>query len=323
MAVAALVVVFCSGCMHRTAQRDPVVALPPAAPVSYTPRPSAPLPAASYCKRTTLLSFEEATHGNTPGARVINIDDLGGDAIGFVADMHVDVDGAPNAYNVDDAGIDYLANAGLPILDNGKQLSTGASDWQKTWKTYFARAKTEGFRGSTRFNWFGLVTTDDGVPVVQGQDDPFPGYFVSRTSLRHKGAVPNDPRPAAYLDSREIPYIVLPNALLKELNVSLGDFAVVFDPATKAMSFAIVGDIGPSRQLGEGSIKALLNLGHNPFVGEPPRAKRGHAGAVIYLIFRKSGDGHGKEANEIAATGEQLFGQWGGLARLRRCFQFP
>ena len=53
----------------------------------------------------------------------------------------------PNAYNSKNTGLDDVRNSGGPG------------------------------------NWYGLVTDDNGNPVVQAEGDPFPGFYVSRTSL--------------------------------------------------------------------------------------------------------------------------------------------
>ena len=65
--------------------------------------------------------------------------------------MMIDADGALRAYHPDDAsGLDRLDHAGAPG------------------------------------NWWGIVTDDGtpgGEPVVQGDGDPAPGFYVSQTSL--------------------------------------------------------------------------------------------------------------------------------------------
>jgi len=56
----------------------------------------------------------------------------------FVSGMTIDADGAPNAYNPDDTGLDALANAGAPA------------------------------------HWDGVITDRSGNPLIQRKSDPFP-----------------------------------------------------------------------------------------------------------------------------------------------------
>lgn len=93
-----------------------------------------------------------------------------GSAFFFESSLYVDADGAPNAYNWENRGLDDLANAGAP------GSWEGLADWQ-------------------------------GIPYIQGPDDPFPGYYVSTTALTDQTKASSDP--ARYVDASRIPYIVL------------------------------------------------------------------------------------------------------------------
>jgi hypothetical protein len=75
----------------------------------------------------------------------------------FVSGMTIDADGAPNAYNPDDTGLDELANAGAPAHCNA------------------------------------IITDRDGNPLIQQGSDPFPGYYISCTSLSDKTKKFTDP----------------------------------------------------------------------------------------------------------------------------------
>src|SRR3990172_2424520 len=65
----------------------------------------------------------------------------------YKAKMYIDADGSPRAYGPSNSGLDWTANAGSPG------------------------------------NWWGVVTDNNGDPVIQGSGDPFPGMYVSSTSL--------------------------------------------------------------------------------------------------------------------------------------------
>jgi Fungal chitosanase of glycosyl hydrolase group 75 len=130
----------------------------------------------------------------------------GGPAFFFSSGMAIDADGAPNAYNADDTGLDYLFNAGRPG------------------------------------QWDGIVQDEDGNPFVQGPDDPFPGYYISCTALFDRTKRHDDP--ARFVDATQIPYVALPGDLAERMGARLGDIVLVFSERTGKYSYAIFADIG-------------------------------------------------------------------------------
>ncbi len=178
----------------------------------------------------------------------------------FVSGMTIDADGAPNAYNPADTGLDELANAGTPA------------------------------------HWNGIITDPDGNPLIQRQSDPFPGYYISCTSLSDNTKKFTDP--TGYVDASKIPYVALPEAVADRGGARLGDFAVVMNLRTGKSSFAIYADIGT---LGEGSI-ALADA-----LGIRSDARRGgeHEG-ILYLFFPGSGNLQPRTIGEIQSKGEKL-----------------
>jgi hypothetical protein len=228
--------------------------------------------------------------------------------------MAVNTDGAPDSYHPDDIGITHICNG----------VSVGAScTWKADCLPEFRQAKTEGFRGPTRICFFAMVADANGVPLIQGSGDPKPGFFISTTALRQPG-IPAD-KPAAYLDSNEIPFVVIPSTWQTQAyqGLGLGDYAAVFRKSTRALSFAIVGDLGPRKKLGEGSVALHLALGNDPFQTRNGvrRARKGIAGRdVVYLLFpgsRKTGEPTPKES--IVQEGRRLLEEFGGEAKLRGC----
>jgi hypothetical protein len=203
-------------------------------------------------------------------------------AVGFLAGMAIDADGAPNAYHPDSRkGLDHLSNAGRPG------------------------------------HWWGLVTDTtqpNGKPIVQGKHDPFPGFYVSKTSLEDRRKPTSDP--SRYVDSSSIPYIVLPAKRVRSWKIALGDFAVVKNMANGKTSFAIFADLGPANKLGEGSIALAKALGipSNPRTG-------GTSAKIAYIVFPHSGIRAHVSIDEINRRGKKLFTNWGSHSRLRRCFR--
>ncbi len=182
----------------------------------------------------------------------------------FTAGMAIDADGAPNAYhpkNIKDA-LDYLSSAGKPG------------------------------------NWWALVTDNDkphGRPVIQGPDDPFPGYYISTTSLEDVTKPRADPK--RYVDSTVVPYFVLPKKLAQKFRAQVGDFGAVIKREQRGgekVVFAIYADLGPPRKLGEGSIALAKALG----VPSSPKTGGSH-GHIDYIVFPGSGNGKPRSVHEI------------------------
>jgi hypothetical protein len=98
-------------------------------------------------------------------------------------------------------------------------------------------------------------------PVVQGPQDPAPGYYVSQTAFEDD-SVENQRDPRRYVDATKINYIVLGHEA-RRMGARLGDFVAVYSKRTHRSVFGIVGDSGnPSGN--EGSLHLLQTLGY-PF----------------------------------------------------------
>jgi hypothetical protein len=191
----------------------------------------------------------------------------------FVSGMTIDADGAPNAYSPGDTGLDELANAGTPA------------------------------------HWEGIVTDRDGNPLIQQESDPFPGYYISCTSLADKSKTFTDP--TRYVDASKIPYVVLPHELADRGGARLGDFAVIMNLRNGRSSFAIYADIGT---IGEGSV-ALADA-----LGIRSDARRGGAAdGILYLLFPGSGNQQPRTFDEIQSEGEKLLSHLGGMKNLYTC----
>ncbi len=158
--------------------------------------------------------------------------------------MKIDVDGAPNAYGPPGKlTLDYELNAHEYAKPNGEIV--------------------------------GYITQPDPqnpsrrIPVVQGPNDPYPGYYISRTGFCdvHNS---NELDPRRYVDASKINYIVLGDRAFNN-QVRLGDFVAVYSVTQKVRVFGIVGDAGNTTGE-EGSLALLQALGY-PF-------KDGKAGEV-------------------------------------------
>ncbi len=124
----------------------------------------------------------------------------------FSAGMAIDADGAPNAYNPENTGLDDVRNAGEPG------------------------------------HWDGIVQDQEGNPLIQGPADPFPGYYISCTALVDWTKDRSDP--TRFVDASKIPYLALPGDLARATGARLGDLAAVFNMRNGKFSYAILADIG-------------------------------------------------------------------------------
>jgi len=147
--------------------------------------------------------------------------------------MTIDVDGAPNAYGPDDSqALDFELNA-----------HTG--DPPK---------KTNPVVGY-------ITKNDDGhTPVIQGSNDPYPGFFISTSAFQHPTRDRIDPR--KYCNAAKINYVVRGRAAYDK-GVRVGDFVVVHSKRHNKTAFGVVGDTGNSKG-SEGSLALAQNLGY-PF----------------------------------------------------------
>jgi hypothetical protein len=156
----------------------------------------------------------------------------------------VDADGAPNAYSLDDRGLDALGNA----------------------------------YDSASSRWVGVVCSDGACqhPVVQGPNDPFPGFLLAATALQdHRFAV-TDPR--RYVDATRFCFISVSPELTQLYGVHMGDLCWV-SYGGRGIG-AVVCDVGPHKKLGEISVAGAVGLG----IPSSPR-NGGVVGGVDYCIF--------------------------------------
>lgn len=175
---------------------------------------------------------------------------------------------------------------------------------------FLKKAGIEGY-------WWGLVTDSSGTPIVQGANDPAPGYYISKTALSDCRKQVNDQ--TRYLDATVIPYIALPARHLMEAKI--GDLCLVINTLNKKICYAIVGDVEPDDSIGIGSIALAENL------GIPSSPKTGGAeDGIFYIIFAQSGDNActPKTPQQITEQGEKLFEHWGGMKQVETLFdKFP
>lgn len=235
---------------------------------------------ATECNVTEVLKFQHAEIG-----QISVFQEQTTKAILFESIMQVNPDGAPDAYHPDDIGTVFLCN-GLKVGRTCNQVG----GWKAECMAGYRQAKAEGFSGKTPICFFAMATDPkDGRPVIQNQDDPRPGYFVSTTSLHQPGG--DVLRPSGQVDSNEVPFAVIPGSwqgVGAFAGPKLGDYGVAYRKSNGKFASFVVADTGPASKLGEGSVALVKALGHDPFVTRygKRRAFSGIGGRdVVYVIF--------------------------------------
>jgi hypothetical protein len=166
-------------------------------------------------------------------------------------------------------------------------------------------------------DWWALATDTgkpNGRPVIQGKDDPAPGYYVSMTSL-YDSSIADEHNPRRFVDAASVPYVVLPPEGFK--HAKLGDFATVVNLQNGKVAGGIVADeSAPGLPMGEGSmaLAKMLGIDSNPRTGGIERG-------VAYVIYPGSGNSEPRSPDEIARVSQAHFNSWGGLVRVHTCLR--
>jgi len=187
------------------------------------------------------------------------------------AGLTIDADGSPHAYAPANSGLvalDYLADAGHGV-DEKHPVA----------------------------NWYGVVTDTGlhtGTPIIQGPNDPAPGYYVSPTALEDASKLERDP--LRYVNAEVVPYLAIPPDLERFQGARLlrmGDVAMVRYRDRQVA--AILADVGPHGKLGEGSIALAEALGMD---SSPKHG--GVGGGVSVVVWRESAHGWPRSLESIA-----------------------
>lgn len=276
------------------------------------------------------VGFQQPDQG---GATTLAVwEDAGQTGLLFGDVLHVNTDGTKRSYDVGDfwgetRALNNLCNA---MSDACAGLS---STQLRDRRILTQQARADGWPAAA------LAKTKISASIIPMKNNkPCPevdGYLVSATALH----VPNMSDACDltnYVDALSTPALVLPkrakNAPPTPFEVrkaGVGDLAVVVSADGKRRVFAVIGDKGPAKELGEGSIAlagALLGKTAQPanyreVRGKAPYVGQGWDAKGIVLIFPGSADPktpYMTKARIDVAAGA-LFETWGGAARLEAC----
>ncbi|HZS35227.1 MAG TPA: hypothetical protein VFF06_00295 [Polyangia bacterium] len=210
----------------------------------------------------------------------------------------VDFDGAPNCYHPNNAKL-------LPIRD---YPTVDIMAWDGVLDSLADAKNDDG-------TWASVVLNANGDPIVQGDDDPCPGYYVSTVPLQDGTQPTTSAR--RYADARVIPYFALPSQILAQKGAWLkmiagghtgdfGDYVTAVNLKTNDYGHAVIGDTGNKPHFGEGSYALGKSINLLTGTYEPD---------VLYIICPGSGAGRYTipDADSLRQTGEQLFSGFGGM----------
>lgn len=174
-----------------------------------------------------------------------------------------------------------------------------------------------------------IPKTRDGYPCMQDKGSPYEGYFLSATTLVDDKAQTREDgcRPAHYIDSERIPFIVLPRGGFG--HVGIGDVAIVrMESGGKSeIIYAIAADAGPARRIGEGSIalNQMLLSKTNPVINTRDVYALDISGKQVSMLVLGGTKAlfNGDYSREnIRAVSQKRFREWSGgdsTARLDAC----
>ena len=200
-----------------------------------------------------------------------------------VEKMSICADGAPDAYNKDDTGLDSLANAGFPC---------------KCWRNVL------------------IPDPDDCTIPYARRTGKYKDYYISGTKLSDETKVEIDE--GKYVNATEIPYIVFPGKIFHARGTGrFGDFGIAYNLNKKIPAHFIVAELGgEDDDLGEVSIRLAAMLG-----GTNPNPRNGRGapeGKILYVVFPYSelSPKWPHTDNEIKDRVDELVRSAGGLEKI-------
>lgn len=192
-------------------------------------------------------------------------------AIVYEARLKVNTDGAPNSYHTQDltgvrVAINTLCNA-MEVFDAGHKDPLDCDRALPIIRQFVANRwqVPQGYR----IEWQNVIAatidpiTRTSVPCVFSSGE-YKGFFGSLTALRNgvSRAEGGECERFDQLDQRYIPALVIPGGdnPVQRMGIKVGDLVLVINPRDRKSVAALVGDLGPAHNLGEGSVALNMAL---------------------------------------------------------------
>lgn len=246
--------------------------------------------------------------------------------------LHVNTDGTKRSYKVSDfwGKTDALNNLCNAMSDACAGLD---SVQLRARRMMVEKARADGWPAAA---WTASRISSQIIPLhkdAQGRLVPCPeidGFMVSATALTDP-AITDQCNLARYIDALTVNAVVIPgSAAMAATGAKLGDLAVVMKP-DGSIFYAVVGDTGPKKEIGEISIAlagAMLGKTRQPANYDEIRGKPPHwtgkgwdvpNGFVLILPGTRDVANPYITAPRIVSAATPLFESWGGAERLKAC----
>jgi hypothetical protein len=271
--------------------------------------------------------------GNAKGGVTSVWADPAAKSLMFIDRLNVNTDGTRRSYSVDDfwgerVALNNLCNAmsdACAGLDNA-----GLTQRRELTQRAAAEGWPAALLAQTRIA-SSIIPFKDGKPCPAVD-----GFLVSATAL-HQPQVTDVCNIANYADALVTPAIVLPknparNVLsgFAQRDARVGDLVVALLRDRAEPVFAVVGDTGPSGELGEGSVALngrLLGKTAPPVNYQELRGKGAFKGQAwvtpptVVIVFpgTRNAAAPWMTPERIDAAARPLFEAWGGVERARAC----
>jgi hypothetical protein len=196
----------------------------------------------------------------------------------YYSKLRVNTDGTRKSYHPDD--LDGTKNFAINSICNGIAVYKLPDDKNKLAcseaKVLFKKFQNNNWvpLPGYKISWDSVISKNkDGKPCIF-QNGEFKGYFGSETAVKNK--LPLAERGECgyknQLDSLQIPNLVLPAEFWKDssqvihrnplfiFEAKKEDLVFAYNPENGVWSYAIIGDVGPNDNLGEGSVSLNMKL---------------------------------------------------------------
>lgn len=246
--------------------------------------------------------------------------------------LHVNTDGTKRSYKVTDfwGKTDALNNLCNAMSDACAGLNSAQLQARRM---AVEKARADGWPAAA---WAASRISSQIIPLhknAQGRQVPCPevdGFMVSATALTDP-AITDQCKLSRYIDALTVNAVVIPgSAAMAATGAKVGDLAVVMKPDGTTF-YAVVGDSGPKKEIGEISIAlagAMLKKTRPPANYDEIRGKSPHwvgkgwdvpKGFVLILPGTRDVANPYITTARIESAAAPLFESWGGAERLKAC----